>query len=817
MVGATINEPVHSVEGNLCECPDCIIDSALLMLKESFNRSAVLDVKREDRCVLCYHAPCSCIKPQSGIEQKALARETLKSQNVRFTDQFSGMMNKVSKGVDQTRNFADTNDTALDNFFSRPIKIQEITWTVGGSIDTFIDPWNLYFTNPRVENRITNFNLMRADLHIKIIINGNGFYFGRALAAYCPFYQEDDLTNTSDLNDLVQWSQMPKVFIDPTTSTGGELVIPFHSERNAIELQTRSWTVLGRMWLRSLNILKHANASTSPVTVQIFAWAENVDLSVLTSVDLSALVPQSGEEIDEANSKGIISGPATTVARIASSLSVIPVIKPYATATAKAAQLTASISSMLGYCKPPITKAPDPYRPTPVSSLALTNVPDVTQKLTVDHKQELTIDPIISGYGDGSDLLSIKSIASRESYFRSFTWPVSASTDSLLCSVRVDPCLWAEVLGGIWMTAPCAAALPFKYWSGTMKFRFQFVCSSFHKGRVRLVYDPNELAVGADEWNVNYMEVVDLAEKHDYTVSLGMGQSTTYREHFLPGTDVDTSIFNTSPLSLNATKGNGVLNMYVVNTLTTPNSVANNDIEVNVFVSAGDDFEVAVPDAYFQNFVVKPQSGLELSSSSQTAVVPETLSAPEQNAPMQEASTNIAVASYAHENTNLVYFGETIKSFRTLLKRYNKWRILGDFTSAAVSVRMQFNAFPFLRGNVSGAVDTRAGPASYNYCNTVMLHWVTLMFNGWRGSIRYKLLPRMDNGNIDTLVSRFPIDSSASGYNHFSSAAPLYSGSHATHESGVYEYGTTAPSFYGKSSSGVNGSTFSSTDRKSVV
>jgi hypothetical protein len=65
--------------------------------------------------------------------------------------------------------------------------------------------------------------------------------------------------------------------------------------------------------------------------------------------------------------------------------------------------------------------------------------------------------------------------------------------------------------------------------------------------------------------------------------------------------------------------------------------------------------------------------------------------------------------------------------------------------------------FPYLRGNVAGAIQQTAAAAPYNYCNTVMLHWVTYAFSGWRGSIRYKLLPRggyNERNHMTTYVQR---------------------------------------------------------------
>jgi hypothetical protein len=112
----------------------------------------------------------------------------------------------------------------------------------------------------------------------------------------------------------------------------------------------------------------------------------------------------------------MVSGPATSIVKAANALSVIPQIAPFAMATSKVVGAVGNAAKALGYSRPPITKNPEPYRPTPASQLATTNTPDTAIKLTVDEKQELTIDPGIAGLGP-EDPMSIQNIASRESFF----------------------------------------------------------------------------------------------------------------------------------------------------------------------------------------------------------------------------------------------------------------------------------------------------------------------------------------------------------------------------------------------------------------
>lgn len=681
------------------------------------------------------------------------------SENIKFSDQMDGYTYDVGGEMDPTRGLQDTDDADLGNFFQRPIKIHEVEWGTGISLFSSINPWTLFFENPRVINRMTNFNLLKSKLKVKIVINGNGFQYGRAIAHYHPLPSFDDLTTTAALNDddIVQASQMPHVYLDPTTSQGGELVLPMFFYKNYMHVIDSDWQEMGNLIIRSINDLKHANGAVDKVTISVFAWAEDISMSVLTSVDPPTLVPQSGE-VDEANTKGIISEPASAVAKISNAFTTIPVIGPFAMATSMAATTIGNIAKMFGYSRPNVTKAPEPFVPRVTGQFAPTNVPDNCLKLSVDHKQELTIDPRIAGLCSNEDQLAIKSIASRESYITKFPWVQGTAPETLLFNHRITPVTWAEGGGDptpLRLTPSAVAALPFRYWTGSMKFRFQVVASTFHKGRLKIVYDPNILEA-SPEYNTNYIQIVDISETRDFTIEVGNGQAYSLIQHFTPGLDSVTNIYSTSRYTAVSDKANGVLGVYVVNELTTPNSTVNNDIEINVFVSMGDDFEVFVPNDDITNYVFKPrpvealagpvvedvlepQSGeLEIGNS----IVPESENTNEASKPMQETTMRIGPDLQDGALLNKVFTGESITSFRQMIKRYNLHTCVANNGSTPVVTQTQQGMFPYLRGDVAGAIHQTGTLQSYNYCNTIMIHWVTYVFSGWRGSTRWKLLPR---------------------------------------------------------------------------
>lgn len=696
------------------------------------------------------------LETQSGVEATVTDAQDGKHGTVEMEDENPSFTHTVVSPMDVTRMLTDNTDVNLGDFFSRPVKIANFTWGTGTELASELNPWVTFFENKRVANRINNFNLLRAKLHVKFMINGNGFFYGRAMAAYQPFHHEDALSNFAALSraPLVQLSQLPHIFLDPTTNAGGQLDLPWFFHADYANIPVRNWNMLGRILLRSMTLLKHANNANEAVTISVLAWASDVELSVPTAKNIDFLSPQSGyEEIDEANAKGVISGPATSLARIARMATTIPPIAPFAMATSQIASGTAAMAKLFGYSRPPETRNPDPYRPTAMSQLATTTTPDTALKLSVDDKQELSIDPRIAGL-DSGDPLGITSIATRESYLTQFEWRTTVPIESMLWNCSVNPVLWAEAAGtptGFYFPACAVAAMPFERWSGSMTFRFQVVCSAFHKGRIRVVYDPNGIQssslVNGGDFNVGYSKIVDIAEESDFSITVGHGMHYRTLTRPYPGIN-DALDIHSDVAVLEPDFGNGVIGVTVMNELTTPNSSASNHIQINVFVKMEDDFQVYYPGHWHEKFVVKPpptttqaagamttQSGMESSDK---------VTAKEPSAPTQSVSDTTFSTRTVNDYLALVYGGERIASFRQLLKRYNlheRVSLGAELTSGnLVHWQGQRMSFPYLRGYVDGAVHATVSNVPYSYCNTILMHWVVLAFQGWRGSIRRKLV-----------------------------------------------------------------------------
>jgi hypothetical protein len=694
------------------------------------------------------------------------------SQILAFKDQNAAYTYEVGSMPDPTFGAADMNDVDFGDFFARPIKIASYQWSNSTNFYQDFDPWNLYFTNPRVSNRISNFYLMRCKLHLKFMINGNGFYYGRLLANYKPLDFNDDFTVDRALitQDNVAASQRPHVYLDPTTSAGGDMILPFVWDYNALRLPIGDFSRMGAVSIRTLNELKHANGASDPITISVFAWAEDMHLSTPTVSDVSGLSPQMEETIldpqaDEYGT-GPISRPASIVANWMGKLRDAPIIGMYARATELAASAVSGVAQIFGYSRPAVLDDIVPYRPTYVGNLANTNIPDSTTKLSLDCKQEVTIDPRTMGLG-ATDEMTICSISTRESYLTSFTWGTAAIPETSIWVSQVTPMLWAENtnLGNTELHFPaCAfATLPFKHWRGSMRFRFQVVSSNFHKGRLAIMYDPASASSFTYEYNTNYTRVIDIAEEKDFTVEIGWGSSYPYLEFQVPGasgTDFPYSNALLTPVLDNFC--NGYLSVRVLNELTVPNSTVNNDVQVNVFVSTGDDFEVFNPTdeglramTYFPDPTLEAQGEvIVLDPQSSVEEVTDLDNAPEASKPMQETNNeNLASTLNIMDGTSAICFGEKIVSFRQCLKRYQ----LSTYFSIPVGRRTFYsrviNDFFGYRGYSPTGIHSTSTADPYNYYYGDLLHYLTPAFVARRGAIRKKFVYQgLNTGNGTTLI-----------------------------------------------------------------
>jgi hypothetical protein len=712
----------------------------------------------------------------------AKSSEKTTSQNVHFVDGDTPWTYDVAATPDETSKLSGFDDAGLGEFLSRPIKIQQYQWTPGLQLFETFNPWTDYFSNSDVLEKINRFRNLRCKLCLKVLINGNSFYYGRALLSYNPYLDNDQVTvnRTFFLEDLVAASNKPHILLDPCSSEGGHMCLPFIWPENYLDITYPLWEEkMGRCTIHDFDVLRHANGGTDPITVSIFAWAEDVSLLIPTtaaaqsdnsfSVELDEFgfpkpyvhqaqtkskrkTPKKGNNTtrdDEFKRDGLISKPASAISKAADALTMIPYIAPYAKATSMVADKIGKIARIFGYSRPPVLSDIQPYVPRYCGNLANSDAPETVFKLSLDSKNELTIDTRTMGLG-GADELTIHSIASRMTFWKQFDWPESAVTDSLLASMSVQPfCIntvTASPVTEIHSTALAFAAAPFEAWQGSIKFHFKVVCSEYHRGRLRLVYNPLTNPVsGPVPFNQVYSTTIDISNDREFDYECKWTDIRAWNTCLGIDGAVGTTLFDTAtPIVGGRPFDNGTLSVYVVNELATPSTTAA-DVKVQVWVAAGDDFAVAIPGnglsqlSYFQQQATmeSPDSALVLAD------IKDNSNNPVGGNPIENYGTEHAPL-LNEDNQYLVYQGERIVSFKDLLRRYQFSMSYWPTNTGQGYRYYTVNApgMPLYRGwdpnGVDQGLDSTGGNSPYNFCSMTLLNYLAPAFVCQRGGIRHK-------------------------------------------------------------------------------
>nr|WPR18133.1 MAG: capsid protein [Crogonang virus 161] len=613
----------------------------------------------------------------------------------------------------------------LAQFLSRPVLIKTHVWNQTDSFKTTSswDPWYLFFNSAPIKSKINNYSYISCTLKLKFIINASPFYAGAMCFTYCPLkaYCGENIIADAAGGELVLFSQRPKVWVFPQTCEGGEITLPFFYHKNWLDL-TDSQDVkdMGSITPCLFAPLISANGTTgTSVVINVYAWAEDVKLHAPTT----KLALQS-DEFDYKPSQI-----ASAVSKGASALSRIPLIGPYMKASSTVMSKFANFASSIGYTNVPNMKEVSYFKNTafPHNSSCEVSVP--TDRSCVDPKNELTLDPRTVGL-DGTDELEIAYLASKETYIGTAVLSSTDPIDKLTLVARVTPELGFQnsAIDPVQYPPMGYLSTMFGAWRGDIIFRFKFICTRFHKGRVRITFDPtNDISIVVPDYTTVFNDVIDIGADQDIEVRVPYSQGTTFLR-----TSGNTNNYNFAGGALAPANdyANGLLTMRVVNPLSGPQ--ATSSISVLVFARAAENIEFAFPDVRVNG--TPTASNFQLQS--QELQYPVTA--------RQIICGNKATTG--DPNKYLSHYGESIKSLRPLIHRLAHQYSLSSTLSNS-NTHVLVNQYSNRRPLYGGFIPTNglwvanktlsAGTTSYNYVRTGFIQLISMMFVGERGSITH--------------------------------------------------------------------------------
>lgn len=672
------------------------------------------------------------------------------SEVLTFVDNSVGDEEKVQYVPNPIASADATSNTDLARFLSRPTLIDARGWTTASStgyLGAGIEPWYLYLNNSVIKQKLTNYAYLRAKLCLKFVVNATPFHFGCLRIAYEPNTNVANTgsrgtvirTNpTTDSLLLIPLSQLPGVWLHPADNSGGHLEVPFFRETNWLPLQTAAATkTMGTLKYYIAAVLGAASASASTaITIDTFAWLEDVELSAATA----ELTLQGKDEYD-----GPVSSVASAVAAVSKRLESAPVIGKFARATTIGAGAIADIASMFGFTNVPVISNYSPMMNMAGPPLATGEIGAPIVKLTLDPKQELSVDPTLHGIGS-EDEMAISTVVQKKSVLCVCGWSTGDAVGYVMFTSRVSPMLMGrqDIYDAglvarstrVYHTPMSYTGMMFQHWRGDIIYDFEVVCTKFHKGRIKISWDPVGTAGGSSlPENVVYTTILDIGETNK--VSLRVPFHSAYAFCRMRGIAADN--WNPgNPLPANPQYDNGVLNISVLTPLISPVSPQN--LAVIVTVRGAPNLEYAnLRNTLAENEGYAPPSFFAVQAKDEVDIEP--------------IEETFGDTGSQHPHRYALNFGECVSSLRAVAHRMSLYDVSAPGPHATTRFGLfqkSYSRLPPMYGYNPNGQDTASkvlagvGTAPFAFSPTHPMTYIAMMYGAFRGSTNYCVNPSQD-------------------------------------------------------------------------
>lgn len=538
-------------------------------------------------------------------------------------------------------------EQSIIDFMKKPVLVTSGSWTTiqnSGDLLFSVDVTTYLFSTTMWIDKMRGYDLVRGSPNLTVVINASPFMQGRLLLHYVPGAS----TNHVDYNaTLLQMTQHPSVELDCRDSSAS-LMVPYVAPNLWYSRQNSSiCEEFGFFYCHVLSPLAYGTIDMSAANVEysVYLHWENFELAAPTvpqSMKSTRRRPEDQERIGPSLSSGlrVTRDAANLLAKIPS---LTAVMKPAAWVADVARKTTAA----LGWSKPsndtPTSTCGRQLMKDMHSSTGEFNGPRLA--LCGDNRVENTTKMSIRQVDEMSmDFLKTVECLVNRFYMQSIDAP-----DTILFSRPISPISnWNyEDTSRVRTTTltvrtrhPVAyVSKNFRFWRGTMIYKFKVVKTQFHTGRISVTFTPGTTTVSipptTTSAHYSMQEIVDLALVDEFTIKVPFYSPVPY---------------------LLASQIIGQLVVRVLNPLKYPDT-ASDAIELLVYETYGEDFEVAVPRAYINAGEAVPvlmQSG---EWERKENVVDATFS---NHGPLSESTAEASLC-----------IGEKFLSIRQLLSRFH--------------------------------------------------------------------------------------------------------------------------------------------------
>jgi len=562
-------------------------------------------------------------------------------------------------------------------FLKKPFRLKTGTFTTtdAGTLQTAFLP-NDIFTNAYQAEKLNNVFMTRCDVVLTLNVNATQFQSGRYILALIP-------SGGAVLSTISPWyimhnanlttvTQCPNLQIDLSQETQVKLVFPFMSTTTHVPNVSAisSSTMTGMMALVTYSPL--AVGATGPTTCDYTIWA------ALDNIELSGASYQSGNTTREQEDLGV-APLSTALAKVSTASGIIaelPLLAEIAMPVSWVADVLSRSVASLGLSRPIVLSAPNrvdrkPNIYTNNSDGAIPAVP-----MGVMSTNEVQIGTGVAA--TDIDEMSLDFIKTRFAYWSTITWTTGSAVGFGLLNAEHNPYnYFTSISPAVVFTPVCWLSRSFKYWRGSLKFRFKLVKTQFHSGRLVVAYSPHDYRVSAPANNIDLSavlvrEVIDIRQTSEFEVCVPYCSQDPYR---FSGTS----------------NGVGALQIFVLDRLIAPETVPTS-IKILVEVCGGDDFQVAVPleDARWNIYSpAAAQSGSNRPENEFSLCFPESQSGYKSIGCHDLGNTMQTV------DVDAVCIGERVSSVRQIMKRMSMVEPVAGYRNYTLpaSTAADFNIF----------------------------------------------------------------------------------------------------------------------------
>lgn len=673
--------------------------------------------------------------------QADVQNDVTKEENTTFTDQRSTVMDDGYLTSQIEPNMKDLsmqeNQWHVRDIMAKPIPFFNGEWTTSQARGTLLKQWELpgdTLLGPHY-NQTATFVFWRGHPTVRFQINGTKFHNGRLIAAFIPAFQ---FTLYDDkLYDLDTLLSLPHVILDAGFSNSGVINLPFvHMNTYFNTVQgSRGWQSLGRLVLAVFNRLGSATSSSQSIGVTAWVSYDNCELHQPCYAHTVNL-PKSKQSAPRAEAaiEGLVK-------------SVLPMV------TDLVAPGMGTLGSVVGGASD-CDKPTDPVEisrwvPNAVTSLSLGTGIDKSSRLSLQTGTYTIGDAdIISTTSDDMDLKMILQIPTR---LCTVDWSSSSGAGTRLFKIPICPNLYHTRVFNDKVKPPVEIMTPtllaygsrgFKYYRGGFRYKIQLVASQMHTGRVMIAYGPGMTDMTFEGATYINTYVIDLQERHEVEFVVPfLAERPWNRCDRMRRLDIT----GTTEAEHDNFENIGYLYMYVMNRLSKPDSVSA-AIDVNVLISAADDFELAVP-ADFSGFQGIGDV-IDITPGSGTPHAQALVGQKDVSERTDEGVITLTKGGGKLGKAAASTMSENAMNLKTLLRRYykvytNKFKLPGATSTVS-----------FANSPTVSSVHKCFNDGKGVQMRTHIAHFSEL-FTFWRGSMRYKLVwSLLDDTNFPSVTVR---------------------------------------------------------------